>query len=117
MKHMEAPSRGHPVHGDPFVTTGVAQPMVVSEPLTAILGSQWRDRPRHVANRTTSAADMIVVVGPRRRKGVRASLPAAINLTGNIDGMCLGHGRPHLSRREHNRLSAIGARIKCRWCA
>jgi hypothetical protein len=77
--------------------------MVVSEPLTAILGSQCRDRPRHVANRTTSAADMIVVVGPRRRKGVRASLPAAINLTGNIDGMCLGHGRADLSRREHNR--------------
>jgi hypothetical protein len=68
MDHMKLRSRAHPAHGHPIVAAGGAQPLMVEEFLTAMGGTRRRNRCRHVADRTTSAA--IFVLGPRRWSGV-----------------------------------------------
>ena len=90
MDHVKLRSRAHPVHSNPNVAAGGAQPLMVEELLAAMGGSRRRNRCRHVANRTTSAA--IFVLGPRRWSNVRTPLPPAINLTGDVDRICLAHG-------------------------
>jgi hypothetical protein len=109
MDHMKLRSRAHPVRGDPFATAGGAQPLMVNELVAAMGGSRRRNRCRHVADRTTSAA--IFVLGPRRWSNVRAPLPPAINLTSDVDRICLAHGCVPLQGGSTTGLSAIGARI------
>jgi hypothetical protein len=112
MDHMKLRSRAHPAHDHPIVAAGGAQPMMVEELLTAMGGSRRRNRCRYVADRTTSAA--IFALGPRRWSSVRTPLPAAINLTSDVDRICLAHGCVPLQGGSTTGLSAIGARIKSR---
>lgn len=75
-------------HRDPLVTAGAAQPITPNEAVAAILGSQRTNRGVFLADRTKPVA----VLSCAGRCSLRATLPTAIDLAGNVDGAGLSHG-------------------------